>query len=80
MEANTAGVHIDGDQLRTKRKLAGHALVDFAALAEISFQYLSQIERGDRQSVSPPVFARICDALGVAEEDRDQLVRSAVAS
>ncbi len=80
MEVNPANVRIDGDQLRTKRKLAGHALVDFAALADISFQYLSQIERGDRQSISPPVFARICDALGVAEKDRQELVRPAVAS
>lgn len=78
--ARKTGVQIDGDQLRTKRKLAGHALTDFAALAGISFQYLSLIERGDRAGVSPPVFARICDALGIAEQDREQLVRSAVAS
>ncbi|MCU1687818.1 MAG: Helix-turn-helix protein [Amycolatopsis sp.] len=77
MATEPPGVHIAGGLLRQSRKLAGYSLVPFADLAGISFQYLSQIERGDRESVSPEVFARICDALGIT--DRRELLAKAAA-
>lgn len=75
METQPAGVAINGHRVRDLRKLAGHNLVAFAPKAGITFQYLSQIERGVRKSVSPEVFARICDALGV--DDRRELIAGA---
>lgn len=75
MEPQPAGVDIRGDLVRELRKLAGDNLIVFAPKAGITFQYLSQIERGKRRSVSPEVFARICDALGVA--DRRELMAGA---
>lgn len=74
MATEPPGVHIAGGLLRKLRKLAGHNLVPFALLAGISFQYLSQIERGDRKSVSPEVFAAICDALELKKKERAELV------
>lgn len=75
-----AGVAIDGREVRQRRKLKGKDLGQFAAECDITIGYLSHIETGRRLAVSPPVFLRICDALGVVEDDREQLVRSAVAS
>lgn len=72
-----AGVAIDGAQVRELRKLAGKTVTQLAAQLGISIQYLSMIERGDRASVSSPVFARICDGLGV--ENRRELLRKAAA-
>ena len=70
---NPSGVAIDGAKVRELRKLAGFTLKDFAPKCGIGFQYLSQIELGNRQFVSPPTFARICDALNI--EDRRDMVR-----
>lgn len=72
MEIRPSGVEINGALVRELRKLAGHTQPMFAELAGISFQYVSAIERGDRKTVSPPVFVRICDALGI--EDRRELI------
>lgn len=58
-----AAVEIDGAKLRELRQLRGETLAKFAASCEISLQYLSQVERGARPRVSPPVYARICQAL-----------------
>lgn len=63
------GVQIAGARVRQLRKLSGHNLVTFAPLAGISVQYLSQIELGQRTSVSPKTFGQICDALGVTNRD-----------
>ncbi|WP_367128266.1 helix-turn-helix domain-containing protein [Saccharothrix sp. HUAS TT1] len=71
-----AGVEINGGRVRTERQLLGHNLRAFAEKADISLQYLSQIERGDRQRVSPAVFGRICDALRIPKDQRRQLVLS----
>lgn len=72
MDHTSAGVDIDGGRVREARKLAGMSTADLAARARISRPYLSQIECHNRR-VSAPVFARVCDALGV--EDRSQLAR-----
>lgn len=71
--AEPAAVEIDGAKLRALRKLTGAGLSAFATRAGITFQYLSQIELGARPRVSPPTFARICDALGIANR-RDMLM------
>lgn len=78
MEPTPAGVEIAGGSVREQRKLLGDNLVTFASKAGITFQYLSQIERGDRRTVSPRVFAQICDALGVT--DRRELLNKNVAA
>lgn len=77
MEPTPAGVPIAGGRVRELRQLLGDNLVAFAPKAQITFQYLSQIERGDRKFVSPEVFVRICDALGV--DDRTQLLAKTAA-
>ncbi len=75
----TSSVEIDGARLRELRKLQGDTLKGFAAKCRISFTFLSQIERGDRNA-TPPVFVRICDALGIAEAHRSRLVRTKTAA
>lgn len=74
MRTRSSGVQIAGDQVRRLRKLLGQNLTTFAPRAEITFQYLSQIETGVRTHVSPEVFARICDALGVPKHERGALI------
>lgn len=76
---NSAGVAVDGPAMRRRRELMGLTVADLAPLCYITPGYISHIELGNRRP-SPPVFARICDALGIAEQDREQLVRPAVAS
>jgi transcriptional regulator with XRE-family HTH domain len=75
-----AGVEIDGAKVRKARKLRGQNLISFAPLCGITFQYLSQIERGERLTVSPRTFAAICDAFGLAEANREELIRTQVAA
>lgn len=72
--SNPAGVQIAGGEVRKLRQLLGENLVTFAPRAEITFQYLSQIETGVRTHVSPEVFGRICDALGIPKKKRASLV------
>lgn len=74
-EPEPAGVAIDGAEIRRRRKLSGWTVTDLAARANISQQYMSFIERGDRKTVSPAVFNRICDVFGLAEEGRSELTR-----
>jgi transcriptional regulator with XRE-family HTH domain len=69
------GVDMDGPEVRRRRKLRGEERRDFADRIEVTPGYLSLLERGARKP-SPTVFARICDALDVAEENRHQLVRT----
>lgn len=71
-----SGVRIDGAKVRRLRKLAGQYLGPFAAKCGISLQYLSQIERGVRPFVSPPVFAAICDTLSIDQDRRATLIKS----
>lgn len=76
MEPTPAGVQIAGGIVREERKLLGDNLRTFAPKVGITIGYLSQIERGDRKSVSPAVFARICAALGIGDiEHRRRLIR-----
>jgi len=63
--AAPASVPIDGARVRELRQLSGLKLREFGERAEISTQYASMIERGDRARVSPPVLTRIAKALKV---------------
>jgi len=65
-------VAIEKARLRLGRQLLGENQAQFAQRCGISAGYLSLIESGHRPTVSPAVFARICDALGVT--DRTQLM------
>ncbi|MET0492890.1 MAG: helix-turn-helix transcriptional regulator [Actinoplanes sp.] len=69
------GLEIDGAKLRDLRQLAGFTITGFAPKCGVSLGYLSHIERGVRRTVSPPVFIRICDALGISAEDRRTMLR-----
>lgn len=74
MATNSAGVEVAGREVRRRRKLLGQDLVTFAPKAKISVQYLSAIETGTRKRVSPAVFVRICDALGIPQDKRETLL------
>jgi transcriptional regulator with XRE-family HTH domain len=58
-------VRIHGDALRELRIRSGYGLDGFAHAAEISRPYLSLLETGRRERVSPEIFARMCLLLGV---------------
>jgi len=77
-EPEPAGVAIDGPEIRRRRKRHGWTVTELAARANISQQYMSFIERGDRRTVSPKVFNQICTAFGLADDDdesRSELLR-----
>jgi transcriptional regulator with XRE-family HTH domain len=79
MANESPGVAVAGGELRRLRKLSGDNLEAFAAKVGVSLQYVSQIETGARRSVSPPVFASICDTLGIAPGERSRLVEKEAA-
>ena len=68
----TAAVVVDRAAIRRQRQLKGLDQAGLAELAGVSPGYVSHIEAGRRPTVSPGVFVRICDALGV--EDRTELM------
>jgi len=65
-------VPIEKSELRRRRQILGETQAQFADRCAVSAGYISQLESGVRERVSPPVFARICDALKV--EDRAELM------
>lgn len=76
MPNEPTGVEIAGTPVRQLRKLKGYGMGAFAKTVQISYGYLSQIERGHAKVVSPMVFDRICNGLGLEEiESRRQLVK-----
>lgn len=54
-----------GRQLRQIRHQQGRKLTDVAAKAHVSFSYLSEVERGEKEASSVTLNA-ICEALGVS--------------
>lgn len=64
IERSALGVKVRHLRLRELRLQHCRSVSDVAAEAGISVQYLSFIERGERRPL-PPVFDRICAALGV---------------
>lgn len=69
-----ASPEIDGHRIRELRKQSGLSVTDLARRIGISPQYLSQIERGHRPTVSPHTFNKILAAMGV--EDHNALQRT----
>lgn len=63
-----ASPEIDGDRIRELRKQSGLTVTALARRIGITPQYLSQIERGHRPTVSPPMFAQIRATMGVETE------------
>lgn len=59
-------VAINGDAIRARRVELGDNLRAFADRVGLSFQYVSQLERGTRERVSPGTFRRLVDALDMA--------------
>lgn len=76
MERATLGLDVDGQRLRRIRKGHGKSASQLAREAKISAQYLLFIERGERRPL-PPVFERICTALGVDADARQELIVTA---
>lgn len=77
MTTTTANVAINGDELRRRRQLLGETQKSFAEKAQVSDAYVSHLEAGRRQAVSPPAFVRICTVLGLhTPDEREQLVRT----
>lgn len=74
---DASGVAVDGAEVRRRREQMGLTVADLAPLCGITPGALSHIELGRRRP-SPPVFARICDALHVV--NRRELLAEAVAS
>lgn len=68
---------MDGPETRRRRKLLGMTVAELADRVGITPAYVRHIEIGIRHP-SPPIFARICDALGV--EDRNELLADRSAS
>jgi transcriptional regulator with XRE-family HTH domain len=58
-------VHRAGDELRRARRNAGLTQEQLAAKADISREYVSQLER-DRQSPTVDTLLRVCRILGVS--------------
>lgn len=73
MELGTVNVRVNGPVLRELRKLAGLSVTELAANVGCSIAYITILETNPDRSCSPGVFARICDALHLA--DRTVLLR-----
>ncbi|MFC0438791.1 helix-turn-helix transcriptional regulator [Kutzneria buriramensis] len=77
MITTTANVAIARDVLRRRRQLCGETQESLAEKANVTSGYISHIEIGRRTLVSPPVFVRICEALGLmSATEREQLIRT----
>lgn len=76
MERASLGIDVDGSRLRKLRKRRGKSVSALATEAGISHQFLSFIERGQRRPL-PPVFDRICNALELPDDARDELLMGA---
>lgn len=53
-----------GKTLRRTRQAQGRTLADVARAARVSMQYLSELERGQKEA-SSEVLAALCEALGI---------------
>ncbi len=75
MEQNnkdSPGVKINRHELKRQRHLNGYTRIKLAELSNLSPSYIGLIERGARTTISPPAFARLCDALNIT--DRNELI------
>jgi transcriptional regulator with XRE-family HTH domain len=71
----SASVEIDPQTLRIKRQERGLTQVELGKLAGITAPYVSQLETGYRDRVSPPTFVALCDALRIPASQRHELRR-----
>lgn len=62
-------------KVRRLRQLAGMTVAELAEETHISRSYMYDIELGTKNP-SAPVFARLCDALGIARKRRAELLRA----
>jgi transcriptional regulator with XRE-family HTH domain len=69
MPQRYAGPEVNGARVRELRRQAGLSASDLARKIGISPQYMNQIERGKRPTVSPAMFNRIVAAMGVSRDD-----------
>lgn len=74
---SSASVEIDAEKLREMRQDQGLTQKDLAKISGITAQYLGQLENRHRLRVSPPVFARLCDSLGIEATERRVLRKTA---
>lgn len=54
-----------GNELKRLRELRGHTLEEASNLIDITRQYLSMLEKGQRKSASFDIMNRIADVYGV---------------
>lgn len=66
-QPGSANITIDGAKLRHARHLARLGQTPLAKKADVSQSYVSALEDGTRCRVSPEVYGRLCDALGVTD-------------
>ena len=66
-----------GELLQRRRTSAGLSQEELAERAGMSRRGISDLERGTRRSPHPATVRRISEALGLAETDRQALVRAA---
>ncbi|MFJ8687359.1 helix-turn-helix domain-containing protein [Micromonospora wenchangensis] len=64
-----ASPEIDGHRIRELRQQSGLSVTALARRIGITPQYLSQIERGHRPTVSPHTFTQIRAAMGVGDDE-----------
>lgn len=72
IERATLGLDVDGQALRSLRKAQGLSANALAHKAGVSYQHLLSVETGERRP-NPPAFRRICDALGLDDNTRNEL-------
>lgn len=60
-------IAIDGKKTTEARRNAGLTQLQLATKAGISQSYLSSLELGERSRMSPALYTRLCDALGVTD-------------
>jgi transcriptional regulator with XRE-family HTH domain len=65
-------VRVDRAEARRRRHLAGLTQAELAEIIGVNGSYISLIESGQRPTIGPGVFVRLCDALDV--EDRTELI------
>lgn len=69
MSQRHASPEVNGARIRELRQESGLSASALARKIGISPQYMHQIERGKRPTVSPAMFNRIVAAMGVPRDD-----------
>jgi transcriptional regulator with XRE-family HTH domain len=72
--SRTTGVAIDRAKMRRLRQIKGLNQPELARRVGVTRSYIGHIESGRRPTMSPRVFAALCDALEL--EDREELMAS----